>query len=95
MKTVSFKKGIELLGYKVEKYYKGYNFRSAFATKNDGLYYFSIEDIRDDNPSIFRRTAQSLTDYRGGINTYDVIDDLAGLGYQIVEKRGKGDYNSL
>ena len=31
MKTLNFKLAIEKLGYKVEKYVYGYNFRSAFA----------------------------------------------------------------
>ena len=44
MKTLNFKHAIEKLGYKVEKYVYGYNFRSAFASKDNQLWYFHIED---------------------------------------------------
>ena len=95
MKAVSFKKGIEALGYSIEKYSKGYNYRSAFALDSeDKLWYFNIEDLRDAEPRIMRRTAKSLTDYTGGVNMWDVKEQLEELGLKIVEKRSKGDYNN-
>lgn len=96
MKTVSFKQGIKELGFTIEKYSKGYNFRSAFARDKDGeLYYFSIEDLRDSSPRIMRRTAQSVTDYTGGSNLWDTEHLLAVIGIQVRENRTGKDYNSL
>ena len=96
MKAISFNKAIEALGYTIEKKSKGYNFRTTFATDKDGqLWYFHIEDLRDTHPMVFRRTAKDLKDYTGGMNRFDVEDQLEDLGYKIVEKRQKCDYNSL
>lgn len=96
MKTLSFRNGIKALGFEVLKYSKGYNYRSLFATDSDGqLWYFHIEDLRDARPLIYRRTAESLTDYRGGVNRWDVEDMAEQAGIKIVERRGKSDYNSL
>lgn len=96
MKTLNFKHAIEKLGYKVEKYIYGYNFRSAFASKDNQLWYFHIEDLRDEHPFVYRRTVKSLEDYIGGSNNNDVEFKLEQLGYKIVEKRKqKYDFNSL
>lgn len=95
MKKASFKKAIEALGYKIEKYTKGYNFRSAFASKDGQLLYFSLEDLRDDKPSFMYRTANSINDYTGGVNRWDGEDRLADIGIEIKENRSRGDYNSL
>lgn len=96
MKTLNFKHSIEKLGYKVEKYVYGYNFRSAFASKDGQLWYFHIEDLRDEHPFVYRRTVKSLEDYTGGPNSNDVEFKLEQLGYKIVEKRKqKYDFNSL
>ena len=95
MKTINFKKAIEVLGYDLKKYSKGYNYRSAFAEKDGELYYFSIEDLRDEKPCLMYRTAKSLEDYHGGINRFDMEDKLAALGYKVKEPRLKCDYNSM
>lgn len=96
MKTLNFKHAIEKLGYKVEKYVYGYNFRSAFASKDNQLWYFHIEDLRDEHPFVYRRTAKNLEDYTGGSNNNDVELKLEQLGYKIVEKRKqKYDFNSF
>lgn len=96
MKTVNFKKGIELLGYQIIKYTKGYNYRSAFAIDKDGnMFYFNIEDLRDDEPYIMYRTAQHERDYTGGTNQWNFKERLERLGYKVVEPRKKCDYNSL
>ena len=96
MKTLNFKHAIEKLGYKVEKYVYGYNFRSAFASKNNQLCYFHIEDLRDEHPFVYRRTVKNLEDYTGGSNNNDVELKLEQLGYKIVEKRKqKYDFNSF
>ena len=96
MKTLNFKHAIEKLGYKVEKYNYGYNFRSAFASKDGKLWYFHIEDLRDVHPFIYRRTVKDLNDYTGGSNNDDVEWKLEQLGYKIVEPRKqKYDFNSL
>lgn len=96
MKTLNFKHAIEKLGYKVEKYVYGYNFRSAFASKDNQLWYFRIEDLRDEHPFVYRRTVKNLEDYTGGSNNNDVEWKLEQLGYKIVEKRKqKYDFNSF
>ena len=96
MKTLNFKHAIEKLGYKVEKYVYGYNFRSAFASKNNQLWYFHIEDLRDEHPFVYKRTVKNLEDYTGGSNNNDVELKLEQLGYKIVEKRKqKYDFNSF
>ena len=96
MKTLNFKHAIEKLGYKVEKYVYGYNFRSAFASKDNQLWYFHIEDLRDEHPFVYRRTVKNLEDYTGGLNNNDVELKLEQLGYKIVEKRKqKYDFNSF
>lgn len=96
MKTLNFKHAIEKLGYKVEKYIYGYNFRSVFASKDNQLWYFHIEDLRDEHPFVYRRKVKSLEDYIGGSNNNDVELKLEQLGYKIVEKRKqKYDFNSL
>lgn len=74
MKTLNFKHAIEKLGYKVEKYIYGYNFRSAFASKDGQLWYFHIEDLRDDHPFVYRRTVKSLEDY-----TVEVIEMMLNI----------------
>lgn len=96
MKTLNFKHAIEKLGYKVEKYVYGYNFRSAFASKDNQLWYFHIEDLRDEHPFVYRRIVKNLEDYTGGSNNNDVELKLEQLGYKIVEKRKqKYDFNSF
>ena len=96
MKTLNIKHAIEKLGYKVEKYVYGYNFRSAFASKDNQLWYFHIEDLRDEHPFVYRRTVKNLEDYTGGSNNNDVELKLEQLGYKIVEKRKqKYDFNSF
>ena len=96
MKILNFKHAIEKLGYKVEKYVYGYNFRSAFASKDNQLWYFHIEDLRDEHPFVYRRTVKNLEDYTGGSNNNDVELKLEQLGYKIVEKRKqKYDFNSF
>lgn len=97
MKTLNFKHAVEKLGYKVEKYIYGYNYRSIFASDKDGkLWYFHIEDLRDEHPFVYRRTVKNLEDYTGGSNNDDVEWKLEQLGYKIVEKRKqKYDFNSL
>lgn len=95
MKKMNFKKAIEALGYNVVKFTRGYNFRSAFATDGNGkLWYFNIEDLRDQDPVVFRRTAESLTDYRGGVNLFDVEQSLEDLGIKIKQPRERCDFNS-
>lgn len=97
MKTINFKKAIEVFGFSLVKYSKGYNYRSAFAIRNtDGkLFYFHIEDLRDKHPSLYYRTAENLNDYHGGMNTWDMEDKLEEMGYKVVEPRKACDYNSL
>lgn len=95
MKIVNFKKAIELLGYKIEKYTNGYNFRSCFASdKDNNMYYFSIEDLRDYQPRIMYRTARDTKDYTGGVNQWDFEKKLEKLGYKVKEPRKKCDFNS-
>ena len=95
MKTINFKKSIQVLGYEIVKYTKGYNYRSAFATKDGQLWYFSIGDLRDQEPHLMYRTAESLTDYSGGYNRWDMRDKLFQLGYKVVEPRQSCDYNQM
>ena len=96
MKTLNFKHATEKLGYKVEKYIYGYNFRSVFASKDNQLWYFHIEDLRDEHPFVYRRTVKDLNDYTGVSNRDDVEYLLEDLGYKIKENRKqKYDYNSL
>ena len=95
MRTLNFKHAIEALGYKIEKYLKGYNFRSAFASKDGQLFYFHIEDLRYD-PIIFMRTAEFVGDFKGGINNFTRFqDECNNKGILVVEKRQKCDHNSL
>lgn len=95
MIKVNFRKGIELLGYTIVKYNKGYNYRTCFASDHNGdLYYFSIEDLRDDDPHIMYRTARDTRDYTGGYNQWDFKNRLARLGYYVKEERQNCDYNS-
>lgn len=94
MKKVSFKKAIEALGYTIQSHTKGYNFRSAFAVDSTGqLYYFSLEDLRDEEPGFMYRTAEHLKDYRGGVNQWDGKSKLADLGLEIKENRSGKDFN--
>lgn len=95
MKIINFKQAIAILGYDLVKYTKGYNFRSAFATKDGQLYYFSIEDLRNEEPFLMYRTAESVNDYHGGPNQSDMKWRLADLGYKVKEPRQKCDYNSM
>ena len=97
MKILNFKHAIEKLGYKIEKYNYGYNYRSAFVSDKSGqLWYFHIEDLRDVHPMILRRKVKSLTDYVGETNMFDVEQKLENLGYKVVEPRKqKYDFNSL
>lgn len=96
MKSIRFRKAIELLGYKVIKYSKGYNYRYCFAIdKDNNMYYFNIEDLRDSEPSIMYRTAKDTNDYTGGMNIWDFKSRLSALGYYVVEPRQKCDFNSL
>ena len=95
MKNIRFKQAVELLGYEVQKVSKGYNFRTIWATRDGQLYYFHLEDLRDSSPRLMYRTAESMTDYTGGINRWDAEDKLAELGYKVVEPRQSCDYNSL
>lgn len=99
MKTVNLKTGLKQLGYTIVQYNKGYNFRSGFATKGIGFYYFSYEDLRDSKPTLLIRTADSTikdkkdryADYHGGPNTYP---DLELHEIKIVEPRIACDFNS-
>lgn len=94
MKNINFKKAIEVLGYSIVKYAKGYNYRTAFATDASGaLFYFHIEDLRDKTPALYYRTAKSTSDYTGGINRMDMRDKLAAMGYQVIEPRRACDFN--
>lgn len=94
MNTVSFKEGIELLGYTIVKYNKGFNYRTAFARNKDGeLWYFSIEDLRDENPILLRRIVRDLNDYSGGSNMFNVRGQLENMGYTMVEERSGKDFN--
>ena len=95
MKTINFRKEIEVFGYTIEKYSKGYNFRSAFARNGAGeLFYFHIEDLRDAMPMIYYRTAKDTKDYTGGINRFDMRLKLADMGYEVFEPRQACDHNS-
>lgn len=95
MKKISFKKAIEVLGYEIVKYNKGYNYRSAFAKDDrDQMWYFNIEDLRDSEPTLMYRTANDEKDYTGGTNRYDMNDRLRILGYEVKEPRIECDYNS-
>lgn len=94
MKTINFKKAIEVLGYKIVKYNKGYNYRSAFATdQRNSMFYFSIEDLRDNSPRLMYRTARDTKDYTGGSNQWDMEKRLYNLGYVVKENRTRSDYN--
>lgn len=95
MKTLNFKQTITALGYEVVKYSKGYNFRSAFATKDGQLYYFHLEDLRDTKPMFYYRTAESTSDYHGGPNRFIYEDELEEKGIRLVEPRRACDYNSM
>lgn len=95
MKYVNFKKAIELLGYKVIKYNKGFNYRSAFAEDSNGnIYYFNIEDLRDKHPMIMYRSARDTKDYTGGTNIWNFETRLEEIGYCVKENRQKCDFNS-
>jgi hypothetical protein len=94
MKVINFKKAIEVLGYNIIKYSKGYNFRTAFATDSNGdMFYFSIEDLRDTTPKLMYRTARDTKDYTGGSNRWDMESRLERLGYKVKENRARCDYN--
>lgn len=96
MKKVKLAEAIKAMGYTIEKKSKGYNFRSIFARDEAGqLWYFHIEDLRDSEPMIYRRTAESITDYRGGQNRFDVEEKAEQLGLIIYEPRTAGDYNKM
>lgn len=96
MRKLNLKKTIEALGYNVERVIKGYNYRSIFATDKAGqMWYFHIEDLRDIEPIIYRRTAESITDYRGGQNRFDVEEQAEAIGIEIVEPRRACDYNKM
>ena len=62
----------------------GFYYFSGFATTNDKIIYFSISDTRHfNNDKILIRTAESYTDYSGGVNNYcgrnlESISALAG-----------------
>ena len=96
MRKLNLKRTIKELGYNVERVIRGYNYRSIFATDKAGqLWYFHIEDLRDNRPMIYRRTAESITDYRGGQNRFDVEEKAEQLGLIIYEPRTAGDYNKM
>ena len=96
MKTITFINAVKKLGYTIIKYNKGYNYRSVFATDKDGqMWYFNIEDLRDDSPMIYRRKVRDENDYHGEVNRFDVEEKLEELGYRVLERRQKCDYNSL
>ena len=82
------------MGYEIVKYSKGYNARTAFATKDGQLYYFSLEDLRW-SPRVMYRTAESTKDYTGGYNRWDFEEKLADMGYKVFEKRQACDYNAM
>ena len=99
MKTVNLKTGLKQLGYTIVQYNKGYNFRSGFATKGIGFYYFSYEDLRDSKPTLLIRTADPtiknkkgvFADYHGGSNIYP---NLELYRIEIHEPRASCDFNS-
>lgn len=96
MKTLNLKKTIQALGYNVERVIRGYNFRTIYATDKGGqLWAFHIEDLRDPDPMIYRRTAESITDYRGGQNRFDVEEQAEAIGIKIYEPRTACDYNKM
>lgn len=95
MKTLNFKQTIQALGYEIVEYKKGYNFRTAFATKDGQLYYLRLEDLRDTKPHFLYRTAENTKDFKGGVNRFYSEEDLAEKGIRLVEKRGKTDYNQM
>jgi hypothetical protein len=96
VKKVSLKQGLKALGYEVVQFNNGYNFRSGFMRKDEQLYYFSYEDLRDVTPRLLVRTADEnkkdkngkFIDFTGGINTYP---NLERLGLYIVETRKSWD----
>lgn len=98
MKKVTLKQALQVLGYEVVQYNRGYNYRSGFMKKDGQLYYFSYEDLRNPSPCLLIRTADETkkdkngkyNDFTGGRNTYP---NIATLGLQIVEKRKKCDFN--
>lgn len=98
MKKVSLRQALKALGYEVVQYHNGYNYRSGFMRKDGQLYYFSYEDLRDENPCLLVRTADEskkdkkgkYNDWRGGINTYP---NLEKMELHIVEERKRWDYN--
>ena len=93
-KIINFKQAVQVLGYNVEKVDKGYNYRTIWASKDGQLYYFHIEDLRDEEPFMYYRTVTDLHDYHGGVNQHDMRWKLEDLGYKVVEPRQKCDYNS-
>lgn len=99
MKKISLKKGLELLGFTNIKINRGYNYRSGFMEKDGQTYYFSTGDLRwyrqDNSAFILVRTAKDRQDYRGGTNTYFVVDKLERMGYRINIPFAKCDFNSL
>lgn len=95
MKTINFKKSIEVLGYNIVKYSKGYNYRTAFATDSNGdMFYFSIEDLRDETPYLMYRKCKDIHDYTGEHNRWDMKSRLERLGYTVKENRQRCDYNA-
>lgn len=96
MKSVSLRQGLKALGYEVIQYHNGYNFRSGFMRKDGQLYYFSYEDLRNQNPCLLVRTADEskkdkkgkYNDWTGGRNTFPNIESM---GLYIVEKRKSFD----
>ena len=69
--------GLELAGYN-----KGHFYISGFAlnTRTDKLAYFSIGDVRPTftGNGILYRTAEHNRDFKGGMNQFCEIDELAG-----------------
>ena len=94
MKTINLKEALKLFGATNIEISKGtYNYRSGFFDKDGQLFYFIVEDLRDENPSFLIKTAQHRKDYTGGTNTYPMGRFLEEQGLKLVIPRTRQDYN--
>ena len=66
------KDGCELLTFN-----RGHFYVSGFFRKGEQIYYFSVDDIRDNwgTPKMLYRTATGTRDFTGGGNQYVNIED--------------------
>lgn len=95
MKTVSFKKAVELFGGTNLTIKKGYYDCHGFFDMNGKTYYITSGDLRmrqrlDKNGErqatycgIMYREAKDRKDYRGGINRWDFESKLFKMGYLV------------